>query len=110
MNEDKRRRIAREFLETNFGKDGICDGIIINGQRTKARRYFELWRNYASIGSDGKEARAFDVYYPPYPNPINQPVIIVAENKEELDEVSSKLWGFKTREFKVYKNCFIAYK
>lgn len=99
MNEEKRRKIAREFLEKNFGKrkqvpqEVVCALAETMNAETivKVLNYlnhdFELWKNYKSMKSEG-EARAFDVLYPPYISGNKNPVIVVGESYEEIDEIA----------------------
>ena len=114
MKEEKRRRIARSFLEESFGKRGIGIGDF-NGQYFPVMKFFELTRDYDSMLPGTWEARAFKVDNPPYSSEVLHSKIAVAETKEELDEIIKLCFDPWYIEHKLvhyatdYKGCKIAY-
>lgn len=126
MNEEKRRRIARQFLEENFGKkkhipqEEVTKIAKTMGVEAAAKilaylsHEFELWKNYESIKSDESEARAFDVFYPPYVSGNKNPVIAVGETYEEVKEIAKLIipedrLKLGLPEYEEYKGYYIMY-
>lgn len=100
LTEEKRRKIARQFLEENFGKRTpisqelmkewlkLKDVNTIVTLITMNSHNFELWRNYESIKPNENQARAFDIFYSPYKSENENPVIAVGESYEEVKEIA----------------------
>ena len=86
LSEDKRRRIAREFLEKKFGKRGnhivTVDGKTYVIPKTHT---FELWKCYEAVG------QAFYVLFEPYVTSSDNPVIAVSDSKKELMEITKRI-------------------
>lgn len=118
MNEDSRRRIARKFLEENFGKYGLSQYNITIGGKTfiSMSRPFELYRTWDSMrdGDFDNDARAFEVIYAPYVSEAEHKMIAVSDSQDELNEIVNKCFD-KERvklgliEFEDYKGYKIAY-
>lgn len=128
LNEEKRRRIARKFLEENFGKRS-CNAIpkqiitelskLENSEKAIeviAKMFlhdFELWRSWDSLDALN-EARAFQVLYAPYVTTSDKQFIAVSDTKKELDEIVEKVFPEERREYgfieyERYGNYYIAY-
>lgn len=80
LSENKRRTIARKYLEEKFGNQMAVPGMFVG-------RPFELWRDYSSMLPGKNEARAFEVFYPPYISNGRKSVIAVSDSKEEMREI-----------------------
>lgn len=110
MTEEKRKRIARKFLEENFGK--FKNIYLRNGAILQMP--FELWRNWWSMENGKFEARAFSVINPPYVTGSTKPCIAVSDSKDELREIMNKIVPeerLKTGcpELEEYKGYYIMY-
>ena len=86
MNEEQRRRIARKFLEKNFGKRGYTYLKEFN-IRIPLHDNFELWKAWESATPGDNQARAFEVIFAPYISTSKQKFIAVSDSKEELNEI-----------------------
>ena len=113
MKEDKRRIIARKFLEESFGKYGRV--IIGEGKNmTIAPKPFELYRDYDSMTPGTNEARAFEVAYPPYVSSSKKRIIAVSDSNEERNEIVEACFDkdsikYGCVEYETYKGYKIAY-
>lgn len=115
MKEESRRRIARMFLEENFGKNG---NLVVNayGLSFSIPKPFELYRSWESMKKDAhdNEARAFEVMYAPYISSAEHRMIAVSDSKDELNEIVNQCFD-KERiklgliEFDEYKGYKVAY-
>ena len=86
LSENKRRTIARKYLEKNFGKQMNVPGVF-------AGKPFELWRDYDSMLPGTNEARAFEVIYAPYVSGSHKRVIAVSDSIEEMKEIVKASFG-----------------
>lgn len=110
MKEDKRRRIAREFLEENFGTYGVLN-IEACGMKFNLPKPFELFRAWDSmkVGVRENEARAFEVMYSPYHSNAKKRVIAVSDDEEELMEVVNQCFEKNDVKYADYKGHKVAY-
>lgn len=76
LTKEKRRRIARKFIEKNFGKYPLK--VERNFVSPDYTRPFELWAE-----ADGV---SFQVIHAPYVHGPHKTFIAVSDNKEELHE------------------------
>lgn len=116
MKEESRRRIARQFLEKEFGKYGNKLVKTIDGKLVIVKEPFELWRDIDSVEGGGwGEARAFQVIYAPYVSGLtNKRVIAVSDNVQELHEIVNQCFDQERVkagcvEYETYKQYKIAY-
>jgi hypothetical protein len=115
MKEESRRRIARMFLEENFGKNGSL-AVNAYGLYISIPKPFELYRSWDSMkkGAHDNEARAFEVMYAPYVSSAEHRMIAVSDSEDELKEIISQCFD-KERirlgliEFEEYKGYKVAY-
>lgn len=110
MKEESRRRIARMFLEENFGKKMVIDteGFYFEGKP------FELWRDYDSAKDGEYEVRAFQVLFAPYLSSAKKRMIAVSDNEKELHEIVRKSFEENSIkcglvEYEEYKGYKVAY-
>ena len=115
MKEESRRKIARLFLEENFGKYGNKLTKTIEGKPVIVKQPFELWRDWDSMLPKSFEARAFEVIYAPYVSGLkNKRMITVSDNDQELREIVNQCFD-KERvkagcvEYETYKQYKVAY-
>ena len=114
MKEEQRRRIAREYLEKNFGKYGVRFYFFNDVTLPISKPPFELWKCYESMEPGSWESRAFRVIDAPYITNSNKPVIIVSDNQEELFEIakiviSEERWETGSPEFDRFKNYYVMF-
>ena len=108
MKEEKRRKIAREFLENEFGKRMVVPQINFVGEP------FQLWRDWDSMKPGTNEARAFEVIYAPYISGAKKRMITVSDSEEERREIVKKCFDQERIkvgcvEYETYKGYKIAY-
>lgn len=104
LTKEKRRRIARKFIEKNFGKYAFkVTGL---GVEPDMNHPFELWAENDGI--------SFEVIHAPYVSGNHKRVIAVSDSKEELD--NSVLTNFHKEsvmegcvEYEKFGDYFIAY-
>jgi len=114
MKEEQRRRIAREYLEENFGKWGMRFYTFNDTTIPVCKLPFELWKCYESMEPGSWESRAFRVIDAPYASNSTKPVIIVSDNKEELFEIaktviSEERMEMGSPEFDKFKNYYVMF-
>ena len=126
LTEERRRRIARLFLEENFGKRKTIPKKVWEECRNTMdletfqkladvlSHDFELWRNWDSMKPGQHVARAFDVFYPPYISGSKKPIIAVGETYEEVKEIAKMVvpeerMKYGLPEFEEYKGYYIMY-
>ena len=111
LNFEKRRKIAREFLEKNFGQYGGALAETIDGKPVIIKAPFELWKHY---DEKFKETQAIRVIHAPYASGSKMPVIVVGETYEEVAEIGKKVvdeerWATGSPEFEQYKKYWVMY-
>lgn len=129
LTEEKRRAIARKFLEENFGKRSSNEvpKMIIrelakleNAEKAiemVAKAFFhdfELWRSYDSMDEGTNEAKAFEVFYAPYISTSDKQFIAVSDSRKELNEIVERVFPEDRRkygfiEYDRYGKYYIAY-
>lgn len=113
MNEEQRRRIARKFLEKNFGKRGYTYLKEFN-IKIPLHDNFELWKAWESVAPGDNQARAFEVIFAPYISSSKQRFIVVSDSKEELDEIVNMVFDEERRkegflEYDTYDKYYVVY-
>ena len=131
LSENQRRRIARKFLEENFGKKwkalpdetlDECRKLLIpkigverfNGLLGLYNHNFELWPAWIGRKPGDDEQRAFQVLYPPYLSDAKHQYIVVSDSKEELNEIVPLVFDEERRklgllEHETYGKYYIVY-
>ena len=129
LREERRRTIARKFLEENFGKRASNEvpEIIIrelakleNSEKVIemiAKTFshdFELWRSLDSMDEGTNEAKAFEVIYAPYISTSDNQFIAVSDSRKELNEIVERVFPEDRRkygfiEYDRYGKYYIAY-
>lgn len=104
LSKETRRRIARQYLEKNFGKYAFK--VTRLGVEPDLSRPFELWAENDGI--------SFEVVHAPYASGNHKRVIAVSDSKEELN--NSVLTNFHREsvmagcvEYEKFKDYYIAY-
>lgn len=104
LNKETRRRIARQYIEKNFGKYAFK--VTRNGVEPDLNRPFELWAENDGI--------SFEVIHAPYVSGNHKRAIAVSDSKEELNK--SVLENFHKEsvttgcvEYDKFKDYYIAY-
>ena len=104
LNKETRRRIARQFIEKNFGKYPIM--VTRNFVGYDLAHPVELWAEADEI--------SFQVIHAPYVHGPHKTVIAVSESMEELNESINRNFD-KDRikngfiEYEKFKDYYIAY-
>jgi len=104
LNKETRRRIARKFIEKNFGKYPLM--VTRNFSCPDYSRPFELWAEPDEV--------SFQVIHAPYVHGPHKTVIAVSDNEKELHESVKKNFDKNNIaagcvEYENFENYFIAY-